>query len=168
MGSLKEAFDKIMGVDMGVDMGRDVSVGMGTDQTVETMKAIRDMENMLTKRMSLPPEYIDPAANVAKDSWQYGSIQSPNVMSHSHKINPKALSQGNIRAAFNPAPEDMIAMRLRVPHGAVLGFEFLKCYVTPEHAFVFIVHNGQECTIKDDPNLFPSDGLITQLRLLIG
>jgi hypothetical protein len=31
---------------------------------------------------------------------------------------------------------------------------------------VFLIHNGRALTIEDDINLYPTDGLITQLRLL--
>jgi hypothetical protein len=42
----------------------------------------------------------------------------------------------------------------------------VPCKVTEEKAAVFIVTGGKAITIEDDLNLFPSDALITQLRLL--
>jgi hypothetical protein len=35
-----------------------------------------------------------------------------------------------------------------------------------EKAVVFVIHSGKALAIEDDLNLFPSDALVTQLRLL--
>lgn len=62
----------------------------------------------------------------------------------------------------------LLAMRMRVPEGSKLPFEHLSMHVTDTAAFVFLVTKGKPVTIEDDASLFPSDQLITQLRLLIG
>jgi hypothetical protein len=56
----------------------------------------------------------------------------------------------------------MIEMRLGERH----GFDHLTVYGAKEKTFVFIAHKGQGQILEDDPALFPSDKLITQLRLI--
>lgn len=62
----------------------------------------------------------------------------------------------------------LLMSRLRVPPGMLMPFEFLNCHVSKGKAFVFVVKGGNSTTLEDDPALFPSDTLITQLRLLLG
>lgn len=59
-----------------------------------------------------------------------------------------------------------IAMRLHLRNGERLPFDHVSTAVTDEKAFVFLVVKKQLVTLEDDINLFPSDTLITQLRLL--
>lgn len=64
-------------------------------------------------------------------------------------------------------PMGLIAARLQVRPGEMCPFEFINAHrVSPEKVIVFIVQNGEPVVIHDDGMLFPSDGLITQLRLL--
>jgi hypothetical protein len=60
----------------------------------------------------------------------------------------------------------MIASRLRVP---VRNFPFAKfsTYEQNGTVYVFIVLPAGPVTLEDDASLFPSDGLMAQLRLLI-
>jgi len=60
---------------------------------------------------------------------------------------------------------EMIGMRLRVPVGVQL-FDFIAAHAGPRTTFVFVVSKGQPVTLEDDNELFPSDALVTQLRLL--
>jgi hypothetical protein len=62
----------------------------------------------------------------------------------------------------------MIGMRMRIPDGALMPFEFIKTHDTGEKVMVFLVTKGQAVTLEDNSDLFPSDKLITQLRLLAG
>jgi len=63
----------------------------------------------------------------------------------------------------------MIGMRLRIPENYVSGFDALHAHqVSPDKVIVFVIANGQPVTIEDDGGLFPSDALITQLRILRG
>jgi hypothetical protein len=63
----------------------------------------------------------------------------------------------------------MIDMRLRTPPGKYL-FEFMMCHKAKDDnkVVVFLYHNKQATHLEDDWNLFPSDTLITQLRLMLG
>jgi hypothetical protein len=69
----------------------------------------------------------------------------------------------------SPSLLGMIAMRLRIPEGYPSGFEFINAHRVGDTVNVFIIakDDGSEAIIlKDDWNLFPSDALITQLRLI--
>lgn len=62
----------------------------------------------------------------------------------------------------------MIGMRLRLADGSRFPFDHISSHLCDDKVLVFIVpHNKSDAVIlEDDPNLFPSDTLITQLRLL--
>lgn len=62
----------------------------------------------------------------------------------------------------------MIAMRLRITEGYIMPLPHMSAYVNDKVAIVFVVNkDNKPLAIEDDVNLFPSDALITQLRLLI-
>ncbi len=62
----------------------------------------------------------------------------------------------------------MIGMRLRLADGSRFPFDHISSHLCDDKVLVFVVpHNKSDAVIlEDDPNLFPSDTLITQLRLL--
>lgn len=61
----------------------------------------------------------------------------------------------------------MLAMRLRVAAGALMPFDFIQAHaINNERVVLFIVHKDTPMMLEDDGNLFPSDALITKLRLL--
>lgn len=60
----------------------------------------------------------------------------------------------------------LIAMRLRLREGDRMPFQDLFTSLAGDKVFVFVVQDNQAVTLEDDANLFPSDQLITQLRLL--
>lgn len=63
----------------------------------------------------------------------------------------------------------LLMMRLRVPEGHIFPLPHVSLYVNSKKAYVFGVNKNEEpFTLEDDPELFPSDLLITQLRLIIG
>lgn len=47
-------------------------------------------------------------------------------------------------------------------------FDFIAPYKNKDAVVVFLVHDGNPTYIEDDWSLFPSDSLITKLRLLAG
>jgi hypothetical protein len=62
----------------------------------------------------------------------------------------------------------MIATRLGVRQGEMCPFQFINAHrIDDDKVVVFIVHGNEPLVLTDDGKLFPSDGLITQLRLLI-
>lgn len=67
--------------------------------------------------------------------------------------------------------ERMIYMRLQAGKGranpAAGIFDFLAVHkLTDEKMAVFVCNNGDYAVIEDDANMFPSDALITQLRMV--
>lgn len=73
-------------------------------------------------------------------------------------------------------PMTMIAMRMKwgvYKDGVQFGtynppvpFEHMSVHLNAEKAIIFIVCNKQPVTLTDDLPLFPSDALVTQLRML--
>jgi len=62
----------------------------------------------------------------------------------------------------------MLAMRMRWDTGASTGLEFISAHKGNELVFIFIVREGQPMILEDDTNMFPSDALVTKLRLMVG
>ena len=62
--------------------------------------------------------------------------------------------------------KNMLAMRLRISEGEHWGFDSLHTSLGKEKVFVFVVQDGKTATLEDDASMFPSDTLITQLRLI--
>jgi len=67
--------------------------------------------------------------------------------------------------------ERMIYMRLQAGKGGVNPvagiFDFLAVHkLNDEKMAVFVCNNGDYAVIEDDANMFPSDALITQLRMV--
>lgn len=61
----------------------------------------------------------------------------------------------------------MIAARMnRGDAGAKLPHDFIQVHFTPSKVLVFVVQGEQYSVLEDEPDLFPSDKLITQLRLI--
>ena len=60
----------------------------------------------------------------------------------------------------------MIGMRLRVPEGAMFPFDALETHYAGEKVFIFVVVDAKPVVFEDESSLFPSDALITQLRLI--
>jgi hypothetical protein len=61
----------------------------------------------------------------------------------------------------------MIAMRMHYPDGSTYPFAFISAYkINEERVAVFLVVHDEPLIIEDEWPLFPSDRLITQLRML--
>ena len=60
----------------------------------------------------------------------------------------------------------LVAMRLRLREGENMPFQYFATALAGDKVFVFVVQDGQAVVLEDDAPLFPSDKLITQLRLL--
>jgi hypothetical protein len=134
-----------------------------------TNDEIRRMQNMTTTR--------------AYPSGGYGGLSTSN--SNPFNVDPYTLNPGTLTGrtftpdtstAIMPVPlavvldseagrEAMICSRMRCdrPH---MGIDHMKTVKQGETVYVFIVQAGEYVVVQDDTNLFPSDTLITQLRLL--
>lgn len=72
-------------------------------------------------------------------------------------------SAGNMRAAL------AIRMGWNVDQTGQYYFEYCEPRkLNEDKAVVFVIHDGKALAVEDDLNLFPSDALVTQLRLLQG
>ena len=61
---------------------------------------------------------------------------------------------------------NMLAMRLRVREGEIWPFDSIQTSLGNEKVFVFILQGDKPAIFEDDVLMFPSDTLITQLRLI--
>lgn len=67
---------------------------------------------------------------------------------------------------YKPSLNHMIASRLRLHEGEHIGFDHMHAHqLTPDKFVVFLVVRGEPMMIADGA-LFPSDCLITKLKLL--
>lgn len=82
----------------------------------------------------------------------------------------KSPPEDAFKAAFKGTgmlPSTLINLRLGFRVDAKL-FNFMEAVQKNDtHMVVFIVHRGESVMIEDEVNLFPSDKLVTQLRILL-
>ena len=74
-------------------------------------------------------------------------------------------------AVFNPnsqrlSPYGMIVMRMRWVNGQQIPFAHMSVATRQDVVYVFVVTDTSYVVLEDDPNMFPSDKLVTALRLL--
>lgn len=64
----------------------------------------------------------------------------------------------------------LLFMRLEIPEGQKIPFEFLEFMKGKDCVYVMVARTEEDkpIVIEDDVSLFPSDTLVTQLRLMIG
>ncbi|WP_130214498.1 hypothetical protein [Bradyrhizobium genosp. SA-3] len=92
----------------------------------------------------------------------------PSAQQQAPVYHPWGVPQAN----FKHAPENMraalaIRMGWNVNQTGLKYFEYCEPRkLDAEKAVVFVIHEGKALAIEDDLNLFPSDALVTQLRLL--
>lgn len=85
------------------------------------------------------------------------------MMELEHKI---AMQQAAERSRVAGLME-MLSMRLFGGRPDPLPFPFAKAHKAGDQVFVFIVKGEEGMMLKDDAKMFPSDGLVTQIRLLL-
>lgn len=106
---------------------------------------------------------MDPLANAAVGISQPfgggGVINTPNIMSNAPSVTPES--------------EDlrMIHMRMRWNHWMLdmksSPFQHLSVARKDDGTrVIFILHNNQPVTLEDDGVMFPSDSLVTSLRMI--
>lgn len=112
------------------------------------------------------------------DKWDIGGLQK---ISHPTNINTfrdlwhlyeehhREISEMARAGHTNHDLLGMLKMRLRIPSNKSLPFQFINAFeIDKEHVAVFIVHNNTPAMFTDEGGLYPSDKLVTQLRLLLG
>lgn len=73
---------------------------------------------------------------------------------------------------FNPrtghfSDEHMVAMRLHLGHDTLAFQHFSVGQKSNRDRVVFIIHKDQHIVLEDGSDLFPSDDLITKMKLLL-
>lgn len=61
----------------------------------------------------------------------------------------------------------LLGMRLRLSEGQTWPFQHITTALTEEQVLIFLVKNDKGVILEDERGLFPSDALITQLRVLM-
>lgn len=61
---------------------------------------------------------------------------------------------------------DLLTKRFNQSEYGPMPFEFLDTHLADDKVFIFVVKGVVPVTLEDDARMFPSDTLITQLRLL--
>lgn len=66
-----------------------------------------------------------------------------------------------------PSLEEQLRVRMRWANFGDHKFHTLATRMTEEKAFVWVItHEGKSVVLEDDKDLYPSDSLVTQLRVL--
>jgi hypothetical protein len=95
-------------------------------------------------------------------------MDTVRVMPHTPTVTFFNSETGVSFKVFDQENMELLFKRLRIKEGMRVPLDFVSCHVTETVAYCFVVSRGEAVIIKDDPDLFPSDSLITKLRLLIG
>lgn len=61
---------------------------------------------------------------------------------------------------------DMLRMRLGIPPGGRMPFQYIQVFKATNEKYIIFIVQKDTGTILEDAELFPSDKLITQLRLI--
>lgn len=104
--------------------------------------------------MNMPPDMFRSAQNQQQNVAQ--QLAAVQAQQHAVRVDPH-------KSAYS-----LLMSRL---HGVAGAFvmstnDYLFTHVHTDKVFVFFVHNDRAGHLEDDINLFPSDKLITQVRLL--
>lgn len=86
---------------------------------------------------------------------------------HSHTYNAAPTSYDDVIGSVGSLMR-MLQSRWKLLPGQMLPFQHITAYYHEKNAtvYVFVVQNDQSVTIEDEWELFPSDRLMAQLRML--
>lgn len=130
----------------------------GYTRTATEMKAKKqEHDRALYEMMKNYPGLLDPQ--------QMANVLASQIASNASGIGAPSTGPDTSPMALGR----MIDMRMRTTPGTY-RFEFMACHKAKNDnkVVVFLYHNKQATHLEDDWNLFPSDTLITQLRLMLG
>jgi hypothetical protein len=109
--------------------------------------------------------YPMPLLNKAEEDALTGAEIMRRVQAHNLMMNTPSVYATTSTRQWSS--REKILMRLDMPDGYHIGFHHLDAVrLNDEKMVIFVVTDGKHCTIEDDAHLFPSDTLITQLRIL--
>lgn len=92
----------------------------------------------------------------------------PHSHSHSLTATPNIGAQASVPSRWGEQHlHTMLASRMNWGYGVKCTFQrIVPWMVTPETVVVFVVLKDSAIIIEDDAHLYPSDALVTQLRIL--
>jgi len=118
------------------------------------------------------PPYVSDAERMYRDSLG-GPVNmslSPDYAELTRRISSSTgpvMQRPPLHAVADERTRKMwISMRLRLPEGQRWPFDFLETHYAGEKVLVFAVIGDNHVVLEDAAELFPSDTLITQLRLI--
>jgi hypothetical protein len=130
-------------------------------------RAVRDYINQHPAMETLPQiKKLPVGANIFN--------QPSGIYNHDiRNTTKKQVRFKNITMQGNPGISEemayqLLAGRLRISEYEVMPFAHISMHMTPEKAILFVVTQGGPVIIEDPMELYPSDSLVTQLRMLIG
>jgi hypothetical protein len=124
----------------------------------------------------MPDSFFDSLKNAyrSRTHGMFDGTVPPEAVNNALSVSTQTVYGGNgARAAYDSndiaSPDNrkrMIGMRLWLPNGYSWSFDFLETHWHGEKVFVFVATGEQYVVLEDQAALFPSDTLITQLRLI--
>jgi hypothetical protein len=105
------------------------------------------------------------------DKWARTSLWESNAdIQQSMAKKLYAATNATVSAPDPEHPSQLLDMlKSRMRWGPKLPFKVTSCHrLSHDKAVVFVIHEDRHLTIEDDWALFPSDTLVTQLRLIQG
>lgn len=115
--------------------------------------------------LSANPNQLAQANIDAAQLNQMLAQQAQNIYS----VPQQQLDVPKDNARLNQRALQLLTLRLSGVRGNLrLGpDDFLVCHCTTETVYTFFVFNGKSGNTEEDINIFPSDKLLTQLRLVM-
>ena len=96
----------------------------------------------------------------------FDQVFEPNMVNQRRIVSKAAPFQGMVPLEDELHRKKMIGMRMHLKDGETYGVDHLSTAVGSTKVFVFVVQDDKPVMLEDSVELFPSDTLITQLRLL--
>jgi hypothetical protein len=123
-----------------------------------------EMEKCVLKQMN-PLVYVPPSGDYAAGVNDTSAVNMP---SHAHTFTAGVGTQATVPPQWGEQHlQSMLASRMNWGYGTKCPFQrVLPWKVTIDKVVVFVALETEAILIEDDANLYPSDALITQLRLL--
>lgn len=164
-GSRTETWSEVPTISSGY--GR-INVNINVNSEEASSHRLRDLIDTARGAMehapaSSMPELVphDPRFEI----WQMPNVYDENDIDWDirMKISPTAMSLLFSRmkwGAFSDSAQQQMVNEASIP------FQHISVHQGVATVFVFVVSDGKSVTLEDSPDLYPSDQLITQLRLM--
>lgn len=115
--------------------------------------ALSSIETQMKHEQMMKVRPVLTVHNDAKDAFEYGAGKYGEVA-------------GQARGRTKPTPWDKLCMRMDWEQIGASHKRKMQLFSDGGYVFVMGVVNGEPFTLKDEEHIFPSDQVVTQLRLL--